>query len=739
MSLELDLVVAADPFRGGADGRALADLLAVAAGRGWRVGLLPLLGPPVQPPRPVQPRLAGLLRARTVLLVDPPEPARARLALGFEALPFVAAARRPPRLVAERALLRVEAPAQAWAELVATPAELLARAGTLLGAPANLVAADPLIAESLAASPAWRALPRAAEPWPLLAPALAPARPRPRSQLLRIGRHGPLPGPPGAPFGPLPAPVAERVLAEEAAERALLDPLLEPAAGPGLELLPGDLADPMAFLDGLDAWVWPARAGVEAMLPACLLEALAAGCPCLVPGALLGVLGLAALAVDAPEAAGWRAAADPARLAELSARARAFAAERAGPERLVARLERELGPPPGGPPARPWLRRTAERPRRILMLSPNGIGIGHLVRLLAVARRLPGGLEPVILALSQAVGLARQMGFLAEYLPAQAATRENAERWSAGFRARLDEAIAFYDPACVVVDLNVPYQPLVDCRLAHADRPFVWLRRGFWRPDAGRATIDRGRHFDLVIEPDDLAAELDRGITRARTHERLLVPPIVLLDPEERLPRAEARAELGLDPGATALLVALGARNNYDYRTVDRVLDAVLAARPELEAVALDWPIADAPAEPAAAGPARLRRLTRFPIGRFLEAFDCALIACGYNSFHETLSAGLPAVLVPNENPMMDEQERRALWAEERGVGLVARASDPYRLVWALERLLEPATRAAMRTRAQQLPPCTGAAAAAGLIAGLARCWPQDRRPERLPQALARG
>ncbi len=738
MSLELDLVVAADPFRGGADGRALAGLLAASAERGWRVGLLPLQGPPVQPPRPVQKRLARLLRERAVLLLDPPEPARARLVLGFETLPFVAAARRPPRLVAERALLRLEAPAAAWAELVAAPAELLARAGAVLGAPASLVAADPLIAASLAAAPAWQRLPRAAEPWPPARPAPAAAPPRPRRGLVRIGRHGPAAVPPGAPFGTSLARVAERVLAEEAAERALLDPLLDPGAEPGLELLPGDLDDPAAFLDGLDAWVLPAAVDGWAMLPASLLEALAAGCPCLVPGALLGVLGEAALAVDGPEVAALLADPDPARLARASAAARAFAAERAGPERLVERLERELGAPPAAPPPRPWLRRSTERPRRILMLSPDGVGIGHLVRLLAVARRLPGGLEPVILALSQAVGLARQMGFLAEYLPAQAATRESGERWSAGFRARLDEAIAFFDPACVVVDLNVPYQPLVDCRLAHADRPFVWLRRGFWRPEAGRATIDRGRHFDLVIEPDDLAAELDRGITRARTQERVLVPPIVLLDPEERLPRAEARAELGLDPGATALLVALGSRNNYDYRTVDRVLEELLAGRPEVLAVALDWPISDAPVEPAATS-TRLRRLTRFPIGRCLEAFDLALVACGYNSFHETLAAGLPAVLVPNENPMMDEQERRALWAEGRGVGLVARASDPYRLAWALDRLLEPGPRAAMRARARVLPACDGAAAAAAAIAALARSWPQDRRPERLPQALARG
>lgn len=729
MSLELDIVVAADPFRGGADGRQLASQLEHAARGGWRVGFLPLAGPPVLPARSVQPRLARLLETRDVVLVDPAEPVHCRLALAFELLPLVDAARRPPRLVARRALVRLEAPPPSWSELVTDPHEVLRRASAVLGGEALLVPADPLVAASLERATSWARLPRVPDPWPFVcSPSAAPSRRRDRIE--RIGRHGHGPWPKKGPFGSLRNRQLSQVLAEEAAERALLDP----SCPDTIELRPGDLEDPAAFLESLDAWVMPGVDGWAPFLPTALVEALAAGCPCILPPPL------AELAMgDLPTAGGEQVedvlrSLDGPALREAGEAARAAAPEFADPARFLERLEAEIGSPPAKPRRTPWLRRATERPRRVLLLGPNGIGIGHLVRLLAIARRLPAGIEPVILSMSQAIGLARRLGFHAEYLPSQAASRETAERWSAGFRARLDEAIAFFDPACVVFDGNVPYQALVDCRLASGDRAFLWVRRGFWRPDAGRATIDRARHFDLVVEPGDFAASLDRGITRGRELERVLVPPVVLLDPEEMLPAEEAREALGLDPGKTTVLIELGSRNNFDYRLVDRVLEDVLARCHEIEPVLLDWPIADA----RAPGPAGVRRVELFPVARYLRAFDVAIAACGYNSFHELLAAGIPTIFVPNENPMMDEQERRALWAEAAGVGLVARASDPYRLHWALDRLRRAEVRAAMRERARILPRPDGGRTIAALVAMLARSWPRDRRPDRLAAALAR-
>ncbi|MCS6877710.1 MAG: hypothetical protein RMK73_02880 [Geminicoccaceae bacterium] len=721
--LEFDFVVAADPFRGGAAGRQLAALLDFAAACGWRCGFLPLASPPVLPARPIQPRLRALLETRSVLLLDPAREAFCRLALAYEATPLLGLAFRPPRLRAEKALVRLEAPPSAWTALLLDPAELLAKAEEVLGAAPALVPADPLLARALARSAPWRDLPRASEPWPFLVQHTEPAPERGPKRF--VGRHGEGPFRAGAPLGRLPSE-ARGILAEEAAERALL----EPGTPAALALVPGDLPDLGSFLAELAAWVAVAPEDWDAWLPPALLEALAAGVPCLVPPALEPVLGDAALAASAEGVGEALAELDRGAVVRLARTAGAFVRELFGPERLRARLEDELGAPRPDAP-RPWLRREHERPRRLLFVIPNGIGIGHLVRTAAIARRLPGGIEPVFLALSQAVDLLRRLGFLAEYTPAQAASRESPERWAEGFRARLLEAIAFWDPACVVFDGNVPYQPLVECRLACADRPFVWIRRGFWRPDAGHDTIDRVRYFDLVIEPGDLAAAYDRGITAGRIFERVLVPPIVFSDPEELLPRAAARTELGIAEGRTAVLLLLGSRNNYDYGIVDRIVARSLLSRPEVEVVALDWPISEA--EPSL--PAGVRRLVRFPIARFFAAFDFAIAACGYNSFHELLAARVPTLFVPNENPMMEEQERRALWAERAGLALCGRTSEPYRIACAIERLLDPSFRESLRARAARLPAFTGAREAAVLLAVLARSWPRERRPDRLPAA----
>ena len=114
--------------------------------------------------------------------------------------------------------------------------------------------------------------------------------------------------------------------------------------------------------------------------------------------------------------------------------------------------------------------------RNVLFLSPNGVGMGHVTRLLAIARHGPGSIRPVFLSMSQAVGVVERFGFMAEYFPYHAHTGETAEAWSQSLRARLNEAIAFYDARCVVFDGNVPYQGLTGARLDNRNRPFVWIR-----------------------------------------------------------------------------------------------------------------------------------------------------------------------------------------------------------------------------------------------------------------------
>lgn len=709
--MRFDLVVAADARRRGADGRALALLLETAAKLGYATALLPLGGPPPQPAAGFNPRIRTLIDQRQLAFLDPERPAEAGLALGWEASSFSGLARRPPRLRAQRALLRLDRPGLGPAQT------LLTLATAVLGAPPTLVPADPFIAREIPDA--------AAEPWlpPVAMAAHVPTTARPDGPLM-LGRHaggGPDALEAAAPFGTVPKG-SRLVLAEQAAIRFLRDP----EAALTIVAQPHDLTDPSAWLAALDAWVMVTGASWLPWLPAALLEALAVARLLILPPALAAMLGADATYAEPAGVAAALAADRPPPAREL-------VRTLASPGQLAKRLATELGP---AAPRRTTLavRRGRMRRRRVLMLSPNGIGMGHITRLLAIARRLPADIEPVFLSMSQGIGVVREMGFLAEYTPYQSASFEAPEKWAEHFKARLAETIAFYDPAAIVFDGNVPYQPLVDVRLAHPDRPFVWLRRGLWRPESGRRTIGRARHFDLIIEPGELAGAYDRGITANREGEAARVPPIVLLDSAELPTRAAARAELNLDPNRLCLIVQLGGRNNYDYRQVDSVLSERLGQRGDVQVLVVDWLIG----ENHANLPASFRRISSYPTARWLNAFDLAVSAAGYNSFHELTAACLPTIYVPNENPMMDEQESRALWAEHQGCALLARIHDPYRLAWALDRTLAEPTREAMRAAAGGLGTCDGAAEAARLLDEIVRTMPRDLRPERMPHALAR-
>ena len=56
-------------------------------------------------------------------------------------------------------------------------------------------------------------------------------------------------------------------------------------------------------------------------------------------------------------------------------------------------------------------------------------------------------------------------------------------------------------------------------------------------------------------------------------------------------------------------------------------------------------------------------------MSRYLRAFDATVSAAGYNAYHELIRFGVPSLFVPMRR-QTDDQEARARYAEESGVGL---------------------------------------------------------------------
>ncbi|RJK95336.1 hypothetical protein [Vallicoccus soli] len=397
-------------------------------------------------------------------------------------------------------------------------------------------------------------------------------------------------------------------------------------------------------------------------------------------------------------------------LPAASARARSAATSRHGAARWLEAggLGAAAGRLPGAVAARP----------RVLFTSSNGAGMGHLTRLLAMARRASDDVEPLVASLSQAVAVAVPDAVPWQYVPSSGDLGIGTRRWNRLFARRWAQVLREVRPAAVVYDGTYPYLPLLASRDDVPGVRYVWSRRGMWRPGLGAAQLARSHVFDLVVEPGEVAAEVDRGATVGRG-DAVRVRPVTLLDEADLLDRESACRELGLDPARPAALVTLGAGNLSDPRTVlGAVVQAALQVR-DLQ-VCVTRPVISAGSRDLGS---EVRSVSAYPLSRTTRAFDWSVGSGGYNSFHESVAFALPTAFLGAER-QMDDQTARARWAADAGCGLHLERATVADVEALLPVLTDPATRDGIARRCREVWPGNGAQdavrAVEALVAGAA-------------------
>ncbi|HLT02164.1 MAG TPA: hypothetical protein VK001_08285, partial [Geminicoccaceae bacterium] len=638
-------IVAVGDFRfPGGTSTAVAEELRAQAAAGYRTGLLQLKGPVLKYPHAIHPQIRACLEAGAADLLDPATAVAAALVVAHHPAVFTHLPRRAIRVDAETRLLIVHHPPldghgeanYDWAAIHRHAEAMLG--GTVLWAPtgpavrgqfAALDDAPPLFARD------WHGV---IEPRPWRVARKGPLESRPV-----IGRHSR----PDALKWPDDRATALMAYPDDPIFVVRIlggGPFLRELVGsypPNWQVWPFNAMPPERFLATVDFFVYFHHSRWVEAFGRTVIEAMASGAVAVLPRHFEALFGEGAIYAAPHEvrACVRELHADRQAFLRQGRRGAALVNRQFGPAAHVRRLRALIGRP------RPTLvgAGAPRLKRRILFVTSNGVGIGHLTRMLAVARRCPKPLEPVFLTLSQAVRIVREQGFLAEYLPFHAALGCDPQQWNQSLREELKELIAFYDPPVLVFDGNVPYQGLIDALRANPDLWSVWCRRGMWQPGRGADVIARERDFDAVVEPRDLADRLDRGLTVHHRSRTRVVDPIRLLDAGDLLPPNEARAALGIDPGRRAVLLQLGAGNNYDYATLRHAAIALLRERYDADVSVAEWPIAEQPLEL----PEGVRAVREYPLSRYLKAFDLVISAVGYNSFHEILLAGVPAIFVP--------------------------------------------------------------------------------------------
>jgi len=365
-------------------------------------------------------------------------------------------------------------------------------------------------------------------------------------------------------------------------------------------------------------------------------------------------------------------------------------------------------------------RRSATRPAaagrkpRVLFMPKGGVGVGHVARLLAIARRGAKDFEPVFVSLADSAGFIEELGFRAELIPSCATAGAEPAEWDPWFQYELEQLIDAYDASAVVFDGSDPPAVLSRAVASRSCCKGIWVRRGMWEPGYN-PSLQRSGNYDVIIEPGEIAGARDRGATVARRQEACHVDPVTLLDASELLSRQAAAKALGLDPERPAVLVQLGSGENRDVLSlIDRIIANCRRHR-GLQVAVAEWTNAT---ETLNLWP-DIKVLKGAPLSLYYRAFDFTISAAGYNSFHEIINFALPAILVPNRAPGMDDQAGRSAFAQDAGAAIELKEHEFSELPGILELFMKPQFRDVMRANCKALARNNGAAAASKIIAEL--------------------
>lgn len=730
MTPDFDVVIASDLRFSGGTSASIAEEVVAQAGAGYRTGLVHVPGPVVSTERTFNPRISRCLVHGLADLITPEQRATARLLVLRHPAVFADPAAAMPAIATERRVMIVNQPSADATAAVPfyDPDEVRAAVADRFGGDETWIPIGPLVRRAMKTR--HPNLPMAERDW---ANVLDPAqwsveRPPPAGRRPVIGRHS------RPQFRKWPAKARDLLAAYPDDPRYPVEVL----GGVGgarrvlrrrLRRVPrswtvyGFNEMPVRdFLARIDFFVYFHHPGWIEAFGRAPLEAMASGAVCILPRHFEEVFGPAALYGEPNDVRRlvdhvWS---ETEAFEGQARRAREHVAEQFSHRTHVNRVRDLIGDPSGEPRTVSAVPSTGPHggSETVLFVTTNGSGMGHLTRGLAMARRASDGIRPVFLSLSQAVSAVRDMGYLCEYYPSWKYWGVTTAMWHPRFAARLDAVVSTYRPSAVVFDGTVPYPGVTAAADAHPEIQWVWARRAMWKPGEGvRERIERGRFFDAVIEPGEVAASADRGLTTEYRREARLVDPVLLLDPDEALDRTAAREALGLNDAMPTALVTLGAGNINDLTATVRTSVSTLTDA-GFRVVVTSPAIAES--DVGASGGVTSVRV--HPLARYLNAFDAAVSAAGYNSFHELLAAGIPTIFVPNEATALDDQLARARFADEHGLAICVREVDADAgLPDAVDRLGDPAEREVIAKRAAASIERNGAPEAMRAVEGLVR------------------
>ena len=245
----------------------------------------------------------------------------------------------------------------------------------------------------------------------------------------------------------------------------------------------------------------------------------------------------------------------------------------------------------------------------------------------------------------------------------------------------------------------------------------TWIRRGLWRQgQVNPIALERERAFSRVIVPAEAFAELNTDYSSGDDIHKF--GPIVRQGKlsQEDITSLRDRLSIQFDRTIDTLVVTMLGGGVASERTAQtQLLCNVLERRSNCLHLVVAWP--NAVVSNSLYGWQNSHVIHTARTLDLCQAADLTISATGYNSFHELLYAHVSAILIPQSAPYLDDQERRARAAFERGLAGFVQDTELLSLEREVSAFLDDGKAQAVRDALmKEVLPDTGNIAAARLI-----------------------
>jgi len=326
------------------------------------------------------------------------------------------------------------------------------------------------------------------------------------------------------------------------------------------------------------------------------------------------------------------------------------------------------------------------RKNAIVLFPTNGVGFGHFTRMYSVARemrRQDPEMEIIFFTTMPTLHIPYVDDFATYHLAGKYKHSDmDSSTWNMLVEEMLTLVLETHNPKFFMFDGAFPYRGMLNSIYGREEITRIWMRRGMFRKGSS-IPVDSIEYFDLIVHPED-AVNVPQSDS-IHSVETLHIPPITLLSKDEMLSRDKSRSRLNLPIDARVTYVQLGAGQINDIDSEIRLTIDALLHYPDMHIVLGESMLG----ERLDFDHERVHLLRDYPNSMYFNAFDFAVQAGGYNSFHEMRNMGIPTLFYPNMNTGMDDQLARCKIAEDEKWGIVLDERNPETIMLKLEHLLE--------------------------------------------------